>query len=61
MTPENILDRLPPWNREIAKGLKPVTPVVDALLIGMAILCILAIVYLDTEYKLLFMAYLVSP
>jgi len=58
---EKFLDSLPFWNKEIAKGLKPVEPYIDMVLIGIAILCTLAVFNLKSEYKLLFAAYLISP
>jgi len=58
---EKFLDGLPFWNKEIAKGLKPIEPVIDIVLIGIAILCVLTVFRLKSEHKLLFTAYLISP
>jgi hypothetical protein len=57
----DLLDKLPFWNKEIAKGLSPVEPYINLVLIGIALLCILAIFYLKSEHKLLFSAFLISP
>ena len=58
---EKIMDNLPVWNRKLAEGLSPLEPYANWVLIGLAISCVLAIIYLRPQYKLLYSAFLICP
>ena len=56
-----MIDILPPWNKAIARWLEPLSPFARLVLIAIALLILLAALYLDVEYQLLLIAFLISP
>ena len=61
MSIETMLDGLPVWDKKIAEWMKPVEPFFNLILVGIIVLCMLAIFYLSPQYKALWLAYLISP
>jgi hypothetical protein len=58
---QELLDKLPEWDKKLAEKLEPIKPYISFLLVLLAILIIYAALKWDPHYQLLFFAYLIAP
>jgi hypothetical protein len=59
---KKLLDKLPFWDKALAKKMQPLGPVLDIGLLLVAALCIWAVVARwEAQYKALVLAFLISP